>query len=470
VTGFKKGTIYLILGWTTQLCAGYFLNFWLGRKLGVEGYGTYGVVMSILLWIEVGVISGLPTAIQKFVSANESRAMSIMKAAARIQFWYITIIFFLSFLAAPLIAEGLKDSNIAFYLRIAVLDVWIYGFFFMILSLQNGLHRFGIQAILIGVYGISKLAFVILLVSVMGSVTGAFVANMVGSAVGLGIGLWFVRTAHIQKESSGFEIRVLLKFAAPVALFSIVINLLLNVDLWCVKYFLEAKQSGLYVSASTIARIPYFIFFGLSATVLPVLSGALSENNLEKIKRTIQTAFRFLFLLAAPICVITLAYAGEIITVLFGQDFKLGGDILRILIWGMSLLAFFFLMTTIINADNRPVVSLIITGITLLIDIGLNVVLVPKLKAPGGAISTTAAITVGSIIAGIVIFKRFKTFFSIRTVLRGGAAAGLIYLLSQFIRVQGGVVIIAGCGLMILYVALLLLFGEISKDEILFFK
>ena len=87
MTGFKKGTIYLILGWTTQLCAGYFLNFWLGRKLGVEGYGTYGVVMSILLWIEVGVISGLPTAIQKFVSANESRALSIMKAAVRIQFW-----------------------------------------------------------------------------------------------------------------------------------------------------------------------------------------------------------------------------------------------------------------------------------------------------------------------------------------------------------------------------------------------
>jgi stage V sporulation protein B len=446
------------------------LNFFIGRTLGVAEYGTYGVVMSILLWIEVGPISGIPTAIQKFVSAQEREARAIMREAARLQFFYILILFSLSYFLAPLIARGIRDNNLTFYLRVAVWDVWIYGFYFMAISLENGRRRFGVQALLITLYSISKLLFVILFVLITHSVTGALIANIAGSVVGLGLAILLINRKPLQKGESDFRRQTLVKFAAPVALFSLIIHVLLNVDLWMVKYFLSKEAPGYYVSAATIARVPYYLFFGLSAVVLPALSNALSNNQWNRVQKTIREAMRFLFLLSIPVGVFCMVYGRGIIILFFGEVFESGGIVLQILIWGMSLMAFFFLLTTIINADNRPVISLSITGITLLVDILLNLLLVPKYGIRGAAISTTTALLIGSTIAMVWVIRRFRTFLYWKTCIRGLLSAGILYLIFSTIRVDGPYLLLMGAGCLVVYGGFLIISGEITRQELGQFK
>ena len=89
---------------------GYLINIWLARYLGPADYGTYGVVMSLLLWIEMGTISGLPGAGQKFISAYENRAYGVLVSIIRLQAIFIAILFLLSFIAAPFIGSLLKDN------------------------------------------------------------------------------------------------------------------------------------------------------------------------------------------------------------------------------------------------------------------------------------------------------------------------------------------------------------------------
>ena len=100
----------------------------------------------------------------------------------------------------------------------------LFLIFFIFMALQNGLHEFKKQAYLIAVYSVSKLACVILFVSIFNSLTGAFIANIAGSFIGLIYGLYYWQRTRLPSRPSSFQWSELFKFAWPIAIFSLAIN------------------------------------------------------------------------------------------------------------------------------------------------------------------------------------------------------------------------------------------------------
>lgn len=461
MSGLKRGTLFLVSGWAVQLLAGYFLNSWLGRTLAPEVYGTYGVVMAVLLYIEVGAISGIPTAVQKFVSAHQDQAEAIVRVANWAQFVFVSVLFGAAMLLAPWVSSLMGDRALIWPLRIALWDIWVYSYFFIYMSVQNGLKRFGVQALLIVVYSLSKLGGVLLLVRLWNNVEGALVANILGSVVGLAMALLFWRwRPRVKRAPVYFDWRALLRFAWPVALFSLTIHLFPSVDLWMVKAFCGANDPGYYTAAQAIAKIPYMLFFGLSATVLPSISEALSRHDEATARETVATSIRLLLIVVVPLCVLVWPWAEEAVALLFGSAFAPGGQALRLLMISHSLLAFLFLLTTILNADNRPRLSLWITLAAVVIDVILVRILTPVYGMTGAAAATVLALLLGVVIGGVVVWRRFKPTISPRFPLRVVSAAALIGLAAHRLSVSGIVLIAAGLGLFFLYLLLLWAMGE----------
>lgn len=456
-----------MFGWGVQLLTGYVINSWLAKTLDPQLYGTYGVVMGILMWFEVGAISGIPTALQKFTAADETKAAAFLTAASRMQALFTLFLFVTGYLCAPVIAAALKDSGLTSYLKIAIWDIWIYSAFFILMSLQNGLYRFSRQAVMIGVFSVAKMVSVILFVTVMKSLDGAFYANIAGSVTGVLLGLYYLLRSGIHWKDTRTDWRLMLRFALPVAVFSLTINLFLNIDLWAVKYFLGGRAAGHYTAASILARVPYYIFFGLSATVLPGLARALAGNSFDQARYTIRTAVRLLFLTVLPLCVLSMTYGEEIIVFIFGQEYLPGGGSFRVLIWAFSLLAMFFLLTTIINADDRPRLTMAVTGGGIAVDLLLNAVLVPRYGINGAPLATLISLAAASCTAGWLVYRRFGPMMSGAAVARITAAAGLIYVLSTFVPARGAMTVPVMGGLYVLYGVLLVLFRELKKEDII---
>jgi len=461
----RKGTFILSIAWSVQLLAGFAINRWLGLYLGPELYGTYGVIMETLLWLEIGVISGIPVAIQKFIAADESKAKVVLQKASVLQVWVMAVIFSVSFFMAPFIAKIYQEPQFTFFLKIAILDIWVYGFFFVFVSLQNGLRHFKKQAFLIGFYAVCKLGFVLLLTPRMSSITGALWANIAGSVLGLAAGIFFAKKEK-WVDTVSFDPKPFFRFAAPVAVFALFIQLFQNVGLWLVRYFIGDAASGQYYSALIIAKVPYYIFFALSAVVLPVLSRAISNKDDEQIAHTIQSSLRFLTLILLPLCAMVVAYGSEFIQLFYSPIYAAGGQALRVLIWGTSFLALYYLLTTILHADGRPGLSLSITVFVLILNIVLNVIFISKFKIFGAAAATGLSLAVGCITAGIFVYRRFRIWMTWKTLIRIFSATTIIYAISQIISVQGILIIPVCLCLFLLYCALLMLLKEIKVNEI----
>jgi O-antigen/teichoic acid export membrane protein len=239
------------------------------------------------------------------------------------------------------------------------------------------------------------------------------------------------------------------------------------VDLWVVRYFLGDKISGLYFAASMISRIPYFLVLGVTATVLPTVSWQLATDAMDKARSTIESSLRFLLLVASPIGILLTMYGHETVHLLYSSEFLSAGSILTVLIWGVIFLSFMLLLMTIMIADHRPEMAFGVTVLAVLIDIVLNILLVPRCGAVGGAMSTTIAAGFGSITAMIFVFCRFRVIVNITSLLRIGFAAVLLWLGVEIVGVQGNTFIWVSIAGLLLYFFLLFIFREVTWQDLL---
>ena len=419
---FKRGTFYLFFAWGFWVLAAYVMNAWLARQFSPEVIGsTYGLVMSILWWIEIVVINGMPYTLQKFIPGNENNALSILKSGLRIQAMVGVVLFGVVFAASPMIAAAFRSPSLAWIFRIAFIDIPLLGLFHIFVAYQNGMKHFGRQAVLFMVYAAGRLVFLILFVSVFKSIAGALMANAAGSFAGLIVGVVFLLKGRRRDHAETYEhhpVRPMIRFAVPSLFYFLMLHLFFFVDFWTVKINLTDQASGFYYVASLIARVPFFVFLGLSATLLPTIAGGLHSGRLDSVRSTIKLSFKILLLFSAPILMFMTLFSTDVVSFVYGADYAPGGEILRILIWSITLLTFLSILTTIINADNRPSVSFAITAVCIAVDIALNIAMVPRWGVIGGAAATTIAVGMGCV-AGIgIVHRRFKTIFDLRSVMR----------------------------------------------------
>jgi stage V sporulation protein B len=463
----KRGALYLMAGWFAILLTGYGLNLVLARWFPLGSFGDYGTVMTLLLWIEIFVITGLPFAVQKYVSAHESEARSILWAALRIQAVVTFGLTVALVLSAPLFAGLFRDPRLTPYFRLAFLNLPFYGFFHLIVSFHNGRRAFGKQGVCYVFYGLAKLGSVLLLCRFHPSLESAFAGNILGSALSMAFAWALVTDRGARPSRFGRE---LIRFALPALLYSVMTQLLMSVDLWSVRALFGDKASGHYYVASTLSRIPYYALAGLSAVLMPVISEALSSGAVDRAGRTMRNAVRYTVILLVPLCLLMTVYRNEILLFLFPDRFLPAGPVLGILAWAMTAMALLNMLLTLISADGRPSQSSRIAAASVAADVVLIAILMPRYGAPGAAWASLLSIVLACGWGAADVLRKYRALPGLVSVGRIGlATAGLLACL-LLIPVRGAEFIAVGSAGVALFGGLLLLTGELRRDDLKIFS
>ena len=444
------------------MLSGYALNVFLARYFGPEKYGVYGVAMAMLVWVELFVINGVPTAMQKFLAETPERTTAWIRLGRRMQFGYALLILALFVATVPLIGASFDDPNFKKFLWIATPDILLYGLYWFYLGVHSGLHRFESQAIIIASYGLSKAACCIGLILLGNGIDGALIGNFLGSTVGLIIGAALLQRAHLPKTNEVEHYSSLIKFAVPIVLYTLSNNALLYIDLIFVKKFLPSVAAGHYTAAATIARVPYFIFLGLTATVLPALSRMLSQENLEASRGLLRQTLRLLFGLLIPVLALVLANAAEIVELLYTATYDPATPILRLLIFGIAMYTLLVVLCTIMSADGYANRAFQINLFAAVSDVLFCLVLVPKYGTQGAALATLLAATLGTLVAGFLVLKRFGSILPWRSLLRAAVAGMATLGLSLWWKSVGVMLLIELVVLVSLYFFVLYILGELK--------
>lgn len=479
---FSGALIWLTFAELMYNISGYIVHSATGRILGPEGYGRFGLVLTLTTMVIVLIGNGIPTTMSKYLSAafekDPGSIYGIRRAAAKLQILLMGSLTVVFFLLAPALAHLLHDESLTPLFRLSSLIIPAFAASSFNLYFFIGLHFFRVQAFLKTIRAIVRVTFIVTLAyyfGVEGAITGQilapatiFISGLILEAI---LTKKYFPVAHEQKKTSTFDSATLFKYAWPLTVFLLFYELVLTTDLYLVKAFLGSDYlTGIYNAAITVGRIPYYLFYALALILIPTIAKTTADNDKKETEHLVNQALRLLILLLFPMVTLLITFTPEVLQLFYGAKFLDAAAPMNIYALGVGFLTVFYVLSFALNGAGQVKIPMKLSIAGFIGMLALNTILIPRYALIGAALSTT--IVCFLLMVGILIYTElhFNVRTSWKTHMLSLFTAFLIAFLSRFLPHGHFTFMLSGIILFALYFGLLRLFGELRDSDIAPFK
>jgi O-antigen/teichoic acid export membrane protein len=430
-----RGVVQLFAAHACFMGSGYFISVLLARGLGPAEYGDYGVILSVLVWIEIVAGAGITGAVAKLIPQHEGQALVVERTARTLLLLASVGLFCLCWFSASAFARLFDIAGGEALFRLAIVDLPLSGLYFSYRGALLGNRRFGVWSLGLIIYSQTKLAGIVLLILLGPSVSGALLVNVLATAGAL-LFLGVKSSPSISPPSLPLAL-LTLRVALPIALYLVTLQVLLSLDLWCLKGLGggPGEVVGFYVAAGNVARLLLIVPTVLAAVLFPSLSWALGRQDETVARDYLSGGVRFAFILLPPIIALLALHAGEVMELFFSSAYAQGGIYLGLQLVAFGLFAFFDIGFQALMAAEKLYRCAGILVALVPIALASNFMLIPRFGAMGAAASLLLTIGLGTMIAAVLVFHRFGSVIRTSTVFRVSVATALILLIGAQISV-----------------------------------
>ena len=226
-------------------------------------------------------------------------------------------------------------------------------------------------------------------VSLGGEVRAAIAATVAAAA------LLFVAVVAYARRSTRIAWRVNLPYARALASYGLrahAANVLgylgYRLDVFLVDGFKGAAAVGLYGAGVVIAEGLWMPSQAVSTALFPTIAAQQNESERRATTPLVVRSTLWLTLILAAVLFVA---AGPVVDVLYSTRFSASAAVVRILAPGIVLFAGARVLGNDIAARGRPLVNSVFAGASVVCNIALNVVLIPRYGIDGAAWASTAS-------------------------------------------------------------------------------
>ena len=181
--------------------------------------------------------------------------------------------------------------------------------------------------------------------------------------------------------------RDLLRDSWPLILSGISVMISVRIDQVLIGQMLNDKQVGIYAAAARISEVWYFIPFAISTSMLPLLVESKRQGEALYYER-LQKYSNVLALVSICFVIVITILAGPIIRVLYGPAYAGSAGVLRVLIWGGSLVPVAATWSYWMLLENRTKTMFYFNVFGAILNVILNLLLIPHFGIMGSAYAT----------------------------------------------------------------------------------
>ena len=225
---------------------------------------------------------------------------------------------------------------------------------------------------------------------------------------------FFLFNKNFPKSAAhNFSSTEILRASYPMALSAISYFLMQSTDVLFISAYDTFESVAYYSIAVKLATVTALALISVNIVIAPKIASIYNDKNFSQLKLILKKATRINVVISLPI-IILLLFFSEYVLSTFGSNYILAKNALWIL-----LIAQFFNSITgpsalYLNMTGRQKKLNVILVISLLINVLLNIILVPDFGMLGAAISTTTSFVISKILASALVFylDNVKTFIS----------------------------------------------------------
>jgi PST family polysaccharide transporter len=240
-----------------------------------------------------------------------------------------------------------------------------------------------------------------------------FIAAMTGEialgAVGLVVG-YRLSNGHIFSwRSRKKKMAQLLNQGWPIIFSGLAIMVYMRLDMVMLKMMQGDFAVGLYAAATRVSEVWYFIPTAIVSSVSPAIIRA--KDNPELFQSRIRRLFSLMTLSACVIGSIVALASHAIIRMLYSDSYSGAAPVLAVHVWA-SIFVFLGVAQSPWNlSKNLLKLSLCWTALGGIINVAMNIYLIPRYSAMGAAISTVASYAVAGVFANLLSAQTRPIFY-----------------------------------------------------------
>ncbi|MFQ5442038.1 MAG: oligosaccharide flippase family protein [Thermodesulfobacteriota bacterium] len=352
----RSGSI-LFVGTMAGNFSNYLFQFFMGKYLPVEDYGTMNAVFSMLVIVAIPsttIMLVLARYVSIFMAESDMGKISSLYRNSLKKIGLLGCAFFLPFL--------LFRTPIAGYLNItSTMPVVIIGAAVMLtfivtvnFGILQGLQKFYYLGAGMGSTGVLKLLSGVILVffglglngavaSVVCSSLLVFAFTSVPLAGYYAAGDW---AGPVQKHT-----RDIVSYSMPVLASTFAITVLTNVDLILVKHFFPALEAGLYASIAILGKTILYLPAAFVLALFPIVSGSKGVD--DKTFRILDRALLYTVGISLAGVLLFTFFSEVIIKICFGDRYLHSAPLLKYYAFSMMSMAVMTVLVSFNLARSR---------------------------------------------------------------------------------------------------------------------
>jgi len=182
----------------------------------------------------------------------------------------------------------------------------------------------------------------------------------------------------------------ILKFSLPLMFVSAIGIIMHWIDVFMISIIKDPSAVGMYHPIERTAGLIRMILFAFAGIFAPLFSQYFYQNNSEKMKEIYQLSTKWIFAVSLPLFIFLIIFSSEML-MLFGNEFD-NELALRILATGIMIQAFFGLGSSSLSMSGFSNVNLFNVLVALIVNIVMNIILIPEHGIIGAAFGTAIAL------------------------------------------------------------------------------
>lgn len=391
----KGGGGYLVTNLTVK-SLGFAFVWAASRLLGSEAFGVLALALSVegLATSLAGL--GLPVTVQHFLSgAGKKDSHLIYGSACLLAAIGGLVGATVLYVFAPHLASTVfSDPELVAPLRILGIAVFLavpYNLGKSVLQAQEKVKEYGILEVVRAAF---KLLLVIALAALSETVVGAAWAIPVSFGAGLVVAVRYLRRLDLQPVIASIRVQSsrVLRYSLPLVVVGFSYFMAQQADRLMLGIFASSSDVGVYTVVSTLALATTVVHKSLITVFMPVASQAYRGNQYKNLRTSYLVVGKWAAVVNA-VGLLLFVGAGHFILQLFGPDYVSTPAYVALVV----LASLYFLGAwvgptgAVLQMSDGQYVELFNTIVFIVMNIGLNVLLIPPFGIIGAAMATFAS-------------------------------------------------------------------------------
>lgn len=403
----------------------------LARVLGPEQFGIYAYVFAIVAMLSLPAKFGLPTLIVRETAQGRSleqwgRVKGIWRWSGMMIASTSSVIVLLGFLTVWLLGDMIPDVyRSTLYFGLILIPFWALGN-------ARGAALRGLKRVVRGqlpetVIRPATLALLVLFLPLWGgdrTAENAMLLHILAAMLAFTAGgflLWLARPPEISGISPDLSnSRQWLKAMFPLGLIAAMQTISHQTDILMLGLYVPPEEVGIYKVVVSGAALSLLGLQMANLVIAPRLASYYAKEDGVRLQKLSSMGALLSSALTLPVALLFLMFGEQVLSYVFGPVYAEGHYPLVVLTLGQMVNALFGSVGNLLNMSGNERLSLVCIVFATLINIALNIILIPYLGLMGAAFSTAVSVSSLNFMMWILAKKKVGVDASIFYYLRRG--------------------------------------------------